>query len=52
MGSAVVGIVLLVLAGVLVGGVWSLYRQEASRQAVAVCGLLALLATVAGVMWL
>ncbi|MEV4657578.1 hypothetical protein [Micromonospora sp. NPDC049301] len=43
---------LLILAGVLVGGVWSLYRQGAPRSAVVVTALLALLATAGGVLWL
>ncbi|MEV4482278.1 hypothetical protein [Micromonospora coxensis] len=43
---------LLILAGVLVGGTWSLHRQGASRGAVVITGLLALLATVGGVLWL
>ncbi|MET8279158.1 hypothetical protein [Micromonospora sp. NPDC005174] len=41
---------LLILAGVLVGGAWSLHRQGAPRGAVVVTGLLALLATAAGVL--
>ena len=43
---------LLILAGVLVGGAWSLYRQGAPRGTVVITGLLAALATVAGVLWL
>ncbi|MFE9690008.1 hypothetical protein [Micromonospora sp. NPDC005806] len=43
---------LLVLAGVLVGGTWSLYKQDASRGAVVVTGLLAALATAGGLLWL
>jgi membrane protein DedA with SNARE-associated domain len=49
---SVLPVALFGLAGVLVGGVWSLYRQGASRVAIAVVGLLALLAAVAGVLWL
>ncbi|MET8366258.1 hypothetical protein ABZU53_22115 [Micromonospora sp. NPDC005194] len=41
---------LLILAGVLVGGAWSLHRQGAPRGAVVITGLLALLATAAGVL--
>ncbi|MDG4756939.1 MULTISPECIES: hypothetical protein [unclassified Micromonospora] len=41
---------LLILAGVLVGGTWSLHRQGAPRGAVVITGLLAVLATVAGVL--
>ncbi|MER5455844.1 MULTISPECIES: hypothetical protein [unclassified Micromonospora] len=43
---------LLIFAGVLVGGTLSLHRQGAPRGAVVVCGLLAVLASVAGVLWL
>ncbi|MET8045078.1 hypothetical protein ABZU25_29965 [Micromonospora sp. NPDC005215] len=43
---------LLVLAGVLVGGTWSLYRQGAAKSAVVVTALLAVLATIGGVLWL
>ncbi|MFI7427106.1 hypothetical protein ACIBPB_08980 [Micromonospora sp. NPDC049836] len=41
---------LLILAGVLVGGTWSLYRQGAPRAAVVITGLLAVLATVGGLL--
>ncbi|MBY8872751.1 hypothetical protein K7640_12990 [Micromonospora sp. PLK6-60] len=43
---------LLILAGLLVGGAWSLHRQQAPRGAVLVTALLAVLATVGGVLWL
>ncbi|MEH0972931.1 hypothetical protein V6U77_17565 [Micromonospora sp. CPCC 205546] len=43
---------LLILAGVLVGGAWSLHRQGAPRGAVVVTALLAVMATVAGVLWM
>ncbi|MCM0676636.1 hypothetical protein NCC78_18375 [Micromonospora phytophila] len=43
---------LLILAGVLVGGAWSLHRQGAPKGAVAITALLAVLATVGGVLWL
>ncbi|MDT0529509.1 hypothetical protein RM555_10970 [Micromonospora sp. DSM 115977] len=43
---------LLILAGVLVGGAWSLHKQGAPRGAVVVTALLAALATVGGVLWL
>ncbi|SCL15966.1 hypothetical protein GA0070616_0887 [Micromonospora nigra] len=42
----------LILAGVLVGGAVSLHRQGAPRAAVVVTALLAVLATIAGVLWL
>ncbi|MEU7845125.1 hypothetical protein AB0B39_29645 [Micromonospora sp. NPDC049114] len=41
---------LLILAGVLVGGAWSLHRQGAPRAAVVITAVLALLATAAGVL--
>ncbi|MFG2055849.1 hypothetical protein ACGFI9_17655 [Micromonospora sp. NPDC048930] len=41
---------LLILAGVLVGGTWSLYKQGAPRAAVVITGLLAVLATVGGLL--
>lgn len=43
---------LLILAGVLVGGTWSLYKQGAARGAVVITGLLAVLATAGGLLWL
>ncbi|SCG46685.1 hypothetical protein [Micromonospora coxensis] len=51
MGS-VLPTLLLILAGVLVGGTWSLHRQGAPRGAVVITGLLAVLATIGGVLWL
>ena len=42
----------LILAGLLGGGTWSLIKQGAPRAAVVVTGLLAVLATVAGLLWL
>ncbi|SIQ40101.1 hypothetical protein [Micromonospora avicenniae] len=50
--NAVLPILLLVLAGVLVGGVWSLHRQGAPRGAVLLTAVLAVLATAGGVLWL
>ncbi|MFI7605153.1 hypothetical protein ACIBTV_08510 [Micromonospora sp. NPDC049366] len=50
--SSALPILLLVLAGVLVGGVWSLYRQGAPKGALLLTALLAVLATVGGVLWL
>lgn len=43
---------LLILAGVLVGGAWSLHRQGATRTTVVVTALLAVLAAAGGVLWL
>ncbi|WBB80039.1 hypothetical protein O7606_01150 [Micromonospora sp. WMMD882] len=50
--SGVLPALLLILGGVLVGGVWSLRRQGASRGAVVVTAVLAVLATAGGVLWL
>ncbi|MEU4567281.1 hypothetical protein [Micromonospora sp. NPDC023956] len=50
--DAVLPSLLLILAGLLVGGAVSLHRQGASRGVVVVTGLLALLATAGGVLWL
>lgn len=40
------------LAGLLVGGAWTLYRQGAARPAVAVVAVLAVLAVAGGAFWL
>ncbi|MFV2009195.1 MULTISPECIES: hypothetical protein [unclassified Micromonospora] len=45
-------VALFALAGVLVGGVWSLHRQGAGRGAIGLAAGLALLAVAAGVFWL
>ncbi|MFC0003261.1 hypothetical protein [Micromonospora siamensis] len=50
--GAVLPTLLLILAGLLVGGAWSLYRQGAPRGAVLLTGLLAVLATAGGLLWL
>ncbi|GIJ31806.1 hypothetical protein ACN26Z_22880 [Verrucosispora sp. WMMD703] len=50
--SGILPTLLLILAGVLVGGALSLHRQGAPRGAVVVTALLAVLATAAGVLWL
>ena len=50
--DAVLPILLLGLAGLLVGGVISMARQGASKPAIVIMGLLAAIATVAGVLWL
>nr|MDT0662028.1 hypothetical protein [Micromonospora sp. DSM 115978] len=51
MGAAL-PIVLFALAGVLVGGVWSLRGQGASRGVIGLVGVLALLSAAGGVLWL
>ena len=50
--GAVLPVALFALAGVLVGGAWSLHRQGAPRGALWMVGLLALLSTAGGVLWL
>jgi hypothetical protein len=47
-----VSIALFALAGILVGGAYSLHKQGAGRVAVAVLGGLALVAAAGGVLWL
>jgi hypothetical protein len=48
----VLPILLFALAGVLVGGAWSMHRQGGSTGIVGFIGVLALLATAGGVLWL
>jgi hypothetical protein len=50
--SAVLPVALFALAGVLLGGAWSVHRQGGSRAAVVLMGVLSLLAAVGGVLWL
>ncbi|WP_406071667.1 hypothetical protein [Micromonospora sp. NBC_01638] len=50
--AAALPTLLLILAGLLVGGAWSMYRQGASKSAVVITALLAVLATIGGVLWL
>lgn len=50
--SSLLPIALFALAGVLVGGAWSMHRQGAPRGAVGLVGALALLAATGGVLWL
>ncbi len=45
-------ILLLGLAGILLGGAWSLRKQGSSLVAVGFVGLLALVAAAGGVLWL
>jgi hypothetical protein len=44
-------VLLFVLGGFLLGGTWSLYKQEVPKAVTIVCGLLAALAIAAGVLW-
>lgn len=50
--GTVLPIALFALAGVLVGGAWSMHRQGAARGGIALVGVLALLAAAGGVLWL
>ncbi|GGL96267.1 MULTISPECIES: hypothetical protein [Micromonospora] len=50
--SAVLPVLLLALAGVLAGGVWSLHRQGAARSTLVIAGALAVLAAAGGVLYL
>lgn len=50
--NGVLPVVLFALAGVLIGGAWSLRRQGAPVKAVAFVVLVALVATAGGVLWL
>lgn len=50
--SSLLPILLMALAGVLLGGAWSTYRQGGSRGVVAFLCLLAALAMAGGVLWL
>jgi hypothetical protein len=50
--GAVLPILLFALAGVLVGGAWSTYRQGAAKGLIGFLAVLALLATAGGVLWL
>ena len=48
----VLPVALFALAGVLVGGIWSMHRQGAGRGVLVLMGVLALLAATGGVLWL
>jgi hypothetical protein len=50
--SSIVPVLLLAVAGILVGGVVSLARQGASRFSIGLVAVLALLALAGGVLWL
>lgn len=45
-------VLLMVVAGLLLGGAISLYRQGASKATVALLGILTALALAGGVLWL
>ena len=50
--SGLVPILLFALAGILLGGTWSLYKQGAHKGVVIVVGVLALVSAAGGVAWL
>jgi hypothetical protein len=50
--SSVLPVVLMALAGILVGGAWSLHKQGAARGTVALLGVLAAVALAGGILWL
>lgn len=50
--SGLIPILLFALAGILLGGTWSLYKQGSHKAVVLVVGVMALMAAVGGVAWL
>jgi hypothetical protein len=50
--SSLLPILMLGVAGLLLGGAWSLHKQGTGRGPVAAVGLLGLVAAVAGVFWM
>jgi len=50
--SSVLPIALFALAGVLVGGAYSMHKQGAGRAAIGVLAVLAAVALGAGILWL
>jgi hypothetical protein len=50
--NTVIPIALFALAGVLVGGAWSMYKQGAAKGAIGLVAVLAALAVGGGVLWL
>jgi hypothetical protein len=44
-------VLLFILAGFLIGGTWSLYKQKVPALVTILCGLLAAMALAAGVLW-
>jgi hypothetical protein len=50
--SSLLPVALMALAGVLVGGAWSVHRQGAGRGPVVVLGALAAVSLAAGILWL
>jgi len=50
--DSILPIALFALAGVLVGGAFSMHRQGASRTAIGVLAVLAAVALAGGILWL
>jgi hypothetical protein len=50
--NGLIPILLFALAGILLGGTWSLYKQGSHKAVVVVVGVLAVIAAVGGVAWL
>ncbi|GAA4717017.1 hypothetical protein [Phytohabitans rumicis] len=50
--SSAIPVVLFALAGVLVGGAWSMHKQGAAKGAIGLVAVLAALAVGGGVLWL
>lgn len=50
--SGLLPILLFALAGILLGGTWSLYKQGAHKGVVIAVGIFALLSAAGGVAWL
>jgi hypothetical protein len=50
--SSILPVALMALAGVLVGGAWSLHKQGAARGAVVMVAALAVVAFAGGILWL
>lgn len=50
--SSALPVALMALAGILVGGAWSLHRQGAARLNVMLLGVLAAVALAGGILWL
>jgi high-affinity Fe2+/Pb2+ permease len=50
--NSFVPVLLFAVAGMLVGGAWSLHKQGAARGAVGLVAVLAVLAIAGGIVWL
>jgi hypothetical protein len=50
--NGLIPILLFALAGILLGGTWSLYKQGSHKAVVLVVGVMGLLAAAGGVAWL